>query len=156
MESFDRAWFGCCLSGCILFNDYGIPSCNSNDVTHSIIKLSQAASHWKQKQTHTPKRRECLLFKITWAQISSRNARFIFSILVGAVVWPLLPNRDTFRRCFDLGFHDEMAASKWTTRQKGLMYAGYAPYTIGPVYLSANHAWNTWYGSMWVPWCNGP
>ena len=45
------------------------------------------------------KRRECMPFKITWAQISSRDTRFIFSLHVGAMVWPLLPHRDTCRRC---------------------------------------------------------
>ena len=101
MEPFDRAWFGCCPSVRIPSDDYGIPQRSSNDATH------RAA------------RRECLPFKITWAQISSRDSKFIFSLNVGAVVWPLLPDKDTFRRCFDLGFHDQMAASKSTTSQKG-------------------------------------
>ena len=115
MEPFDRAWFGCCHSGRIPsddslsiqnFNlegadDYEIPMCNSNDVMRSAVGLTQVASRWKQMRTHAPKQRECLPFKITWAQISSRNARCIFSLHMGAVVWPLLPDRDTFR---DLGF----------------------------------------------------
>ena len=33
--------------------------------------------------------RDCLPLKITWAQISSRDARFVFSVHAGAVVWPL-------------------------------------------------------------------
>ena len=32
MELFDRAWFGCCPSGCIPCDDHGIPTCSSNDV----------------------------------------------------------------------------------------------------------------------------
>ena len=35
MELFDRAWFGCCPSGRIPSDDYGIPTCSSNDVTCS-------------------------------------------------------------------------------------------------------------------------
>ena len=119
MEPFDCAWFGCCPSGRIPSDDYGIPMCNSNDDKCSVIGLTQAVSRWKQMRTHAPKWRECLPYKITWAQISSWDARFIFSLHVGAVVWPLLPDRDTFRWCFDLGFHDQMAASKLTTSQKG-------------------------------------
>ena len=119
VEPFDRVLFGCYLSGRIPSDDYGIPTCNSNDVTRSAVGLPQAARRWKQMRTHAPKRRECLHFKITRAQISSRDARFIFSLHAGAMVWPLLPNRDTFRQCFDFGFHDQIAASKSTTRQKG-------------------------------------
>ena len=70
-----------------------------NDVTYSIVGLSQAAIRWKQMRTHAPKRREYMLFKIKWEQIGSREARFMFSFCAGAVVWPLLPDRDTFRRC---------------------------------------------------------
>ena len=120
MERFDRAWFGCCHRGRIPSDDYGIPTCSSNDVTGS-------AEHWaypsskslKTNASSCTKRRECLQYKFTWAQISSRGARLIFSLHAGVVVWPLLPDRDTFRRCFVLGFHDQMAASKSTTSQKG-------------------------------------
>ena len=127
--------------------DTDIELCNSNDVTRSAVGLSQAASRWKQMRTHAPKRSECLLVKIIWAQISSRDARFIISLHAGAVVWPLLHDRHTFRWCFDLGFHDEMAASKSIIRQKGLTYADtrLPKYMMGLVYLSANHALNTWY-----------
>ena len=59
MEPFDCAWFGCCPSGRIPSDDYGIPTCNSNDVTRSAVGLTQAASRWKQMRTHAPKRREC-------------------------------------------------------------------------------------------------
>ena len=108
MEPFERALFGCCHSGRILSDDYGISTYRSNDVTRS-------AEHWAYPSSKSLKtdansctdRRECLPFKITWAQISSRDAIFIFSLHAGAVVWPLLPDRDTFRRCFDLGFHDQ-------------------------------------------------
>ena len=103
MEPFDQAWLGCCPSGRIPSDDNGILTHNSNDVMRSAVGLTQAASHWKQMWTHAPKRRECLLFKITWPHISLRNARFIFS---HAVVWLLLPDRDTFHRCFDLSFHN--------------------------------------------------
>ena len=46
MEPFDRAWFGCCPSGRIPCDDYGIPMCSSNGVTCSAenIGLTQAAS----------------------------------------------------------------------------------------------------------------
>ena len=80
MESFYRAWFGCCSNGRIPADDYEIPTCNSNDVTGSAVGLTQAASRWKQVRAHAPKRREYLLFKISWAQISSWDARFIFSL----------------------------------------------------------------------------
>ena len=59
MEPFDCAWFGCCPSGRIPSDVYGIPTCNSNDVTRSAVGLTQAASRWKQMRTHAPKRREC-------------------------------------------------------------------------------------------------
>ena len=108
MEAFDRAWFGCCPSGRTHFDDYGIPSCNSNDVTCSGAGLSQAAG-----RTHAQRWRECLLFQITWAHISSRDARFIFSMRV-----PWFGHKDTFRRCFDMAFHDQMAAPKSTTHPK--------------------------------------
>ena len=104
----DRAWFGCCPSRRIPSNDYGIPMCNSNDITCSPVGLPQAARRWKQMQTYAPKWRECLHFKITWAQISSP--------------WfgHFCPT-EMFHRCFDFGFHDQIAASKSTTRQKGCM-----------------------------------
>ena len=144
MEPFNRAWFGCCPSGRIPSDDYGIPACSSNDVTCS-------AEHWaypsskslKTDANSCTKRRECLPFKITWAQISSRDARFIFSLHVGAVVWPLLPDRDTFRRCFDLGFHDLDGASKSTTGQKGCTLICACQNTSWNLCTSANH--NTWY-----------
>ena len=44
MEPFDCAWFGCCPSGRIPSDDYGIPMCNSNDATCSVIGLTQAVS----------------------------------------------------------------------------------------------------------------
>ena len=118
MVPFDHAWFGYCPSRRICSNDYGIPTCNSNDVTCSAVGLSLAASHWKQVRTHASKWRECMLFKFTWAQISLRDARFLFSLHEGAVVWPLLTDSDTFHRCFGLGFHDQIAASKSTTHWK--------------------------------------
>ena len=113
-------WSCCCPNGHIPSDDYGIPTCSLNDFTRS-------AEHWayprskslKTDANSCTKQRECLLFKVTWGQISSRDARFIFSLHAGAVVWPLLPDRDTFCRCFDLGFHDQMAASKLSTSQKG-------------------------------------
>ena len=131
MEPFDRDWFGCCPSGHIPSDGHGIPTCNSNDVTRSALGLTQAASRWKQMRTHAPKRRECLPSKITWAQISSRDARFIFSLHAGAVVWPLFLDIETFSRCFDLGFHDQMAVSKSTTNQKGL-----SKYIMEPVCIT--------------------
>ena len=88
-EPSDRTCFGCFSSGHNLSDDYGIPTCNSNDVTRSAVGLSQTASRWKQMRTHAPK-------------------------------WPLLPDRETFCRYFDLGFHYKTTASKPTTRQNGL------------------------------------
>ena len=35
MEPFDSAWFGCCPWGHIPSDDYGIPTCSSNDITRS-------------------------------------------------------------------------------------------------------------------------
>ena len=107
MEPFDCAWFGCCHSGVIHSDDYGIPTstCSSNKVTRSAEHWAYPSSKsFKTDANSCTKRRECLSFKITWAQISSRDARFILSLHAGAVVWSLLPDRDTFRRCFDLGF----------------------------------------------------
>ena len=134
------AWFGCCPSGRIPSDDYGIPTCNSIDVTRSAVGLSQAANRWKQMRTHAPKRREFLPFKILPTQISSRDARFIFFLYTGAVVWPLLLDTDAFRQCFTWVF-----TIRWP-RQKGLTYANTClpRYIMGPVYLSANYAWNTW------------
>ena len=43
---------------------------------------------------------------------------------MGVVLSPLLPDRDMFPRCFDLGFHEKMAASKSTIRQNGRAYGG--------------------------------
>ena len=87
MEPFDHAWFGCCPSGRIPSDDYGIriPTCSPNDVMRS-------AEHWaypsskslKTDANSCTKRRECLPFKITWAQISTRDARFILSLHAGA------------------------------------------------------------------------
>ena len=76
-------------------------------------------------------------FKITWAHISSRDTRFIVSLQVAAVVWPVLPDRDTFRWCFELSFHNQMAASKLTLSRKR-MYADtpLSKYTMEPVYIS--------------------
>ena len=87
MEPFDRALFGCCPSGRIPSDDYGIPTCRSNDVTRS-------AEHWaypsskslKTDANSCTKRIECLPFKVTWEQISSRDARFIFSLHADALV----------------------------------------------------------------------
>ena len=119
MEPFERALFGCCPSGRIPSDGYGIPTCRSNDVTRSAEQWAYPSSKSLETDANSCiKRRECLPFKITWAQISSRDAIFIFSLHAGAVVWPLLPDRDTFRRCFDLGFHDQVAASKLTTVKK--------------------------------------
>ena len=135
MEPFDRAWFDCYPSGRIPSDYYGIPTCSSNDFTRSVVGLTQAASRWKQMRTLAPKWRECLPFKITWAQISSQDARVIFSFPAGGVVWPLLPDRDTFGRCFD-----QIAASKSTTRQKGRTLI-----RVSKLCSSANHVLNTWY-----------
>ena len=120
---------------------------------HAVQMTSRAALHWayssskslKTDANSCTKRRECLPFKITWAQISSRDARFLFSLHVGAVVWPLLPDRDTFRRCFDLGFHDQMAESKSTTGQKGRALIRACQNTSWNLCTSANHTLNTWY-----------
>ena len=146
MEPFDRALFGCCPSGRIPSDDYGIPACRSNDVTRS-------AEHWaypsskslKTDANSCTKRIECLPFKVTWEQISSRDARFIFSLHADAVVWPLLADRDTFCRCFDLGFHDQIAASKSTTGQKGRTLIRACKNTSWNLCTSANHNFNTWY-----------
>ena len=146
MEPCDLAWFGCCPSGRIPSDDYGIPTCISNDVTRS-------AEHWaypsskslKTDANSCTKRRERVPFNITWAQISSRDARFIFSLHGGAVVWRLLSDRDTFRWCFDLGFHDQMAASKSTTNQKGRTLIRACQNTSWNLCRSANHNFNTWY-----------
>ena len=62
-----------------------IPTCSPNDVTRS-------AEHWaypsskslKTDANSCTKRRECLPFKITWAQISTRDARCILSLHAGA------------------------------------------------------------------------
>ena len=153
MEQFDHAWFGCCPNGRIPSDDYGIPMCNLNDVTRSAVGLSQAASHWKQMQTHAPKWRECLLFKIN---LSTDKFMRCYSHSM-QVPWfdPLLLDRDMFHRCFDLGFHDQMATSKWTTHQKGCTL----------IRASQNTSWvlhtyqqsMLWiHGTMWVPWFNGP
>ena len=119
MEPFRRAWFGCCPSGRIPCNDYGIPTCSSNDVACRRFLAYPSSKSLKTDANSCTKRRECMPCKITWAQISLRDARFIFSLHAGAVVWPLLPERNTFRRCFDLGFRDQMPASKSTTSRKG-------------------------------------
>ena len=146
MEQFDRACVGCCSSGHIPSDDYGIPTCSSNDVTRS-------AEHWaspsskslKTDANSCTKRRECLPFKITWAQLSSPDARFLFSPHAGAMVWPLLSNRDTFHRCFDLGFHDQMATSKSTTSQTGRTLIRACQNTSWNLCTSANHNFHTWY-----------
>ena len=127
MEPFNRAWFGCCPSGRIPSDDYGIPTCSSNDVTCS-------AEHWAYPSSKSLK-----------TDANSRDARFIFSLHVGAVVWPLLPDRDTFRRCFDLGFHDPDGASKSTTGQKGWTLICPCQNTSWNLCTSANHNFNTWY-----------
>ena len=146
MEPFDCAWFGCCPSGRIPSDDYGIPMCSSNDVTRSAEYWAYPSSKsLKTDANSCTKWRECLPFEITWAQISSRDARFIFSLLVGAVVWPLLPDRDMFRRCFDLGFRDQMAAPKSTTSQKGRTLIRACQNTSWNLGTSANHNFNTWY-----------
>ena len=120
MEPFDCAWFGCCPCGRIPSDDYGIPTCSSNDVTRSTEHLVYPGSKsLKTDANSCTQQRECLPFKISWAHINSRDARSIFSLYAGAVVRPLLSDRDTFRRCFDLGFHDQIAASKSTNSQKG-------------------------------------
>ena len=115
--------------------------------------MSRAALQWvypsskslKTDVNSCTKQWECLLFENTWAQISSRDARFIFSLHVGAVVWPRLPDRDTFPRCFDLGFHDQMASSKSTTSQKACMQIWACQNTPWNLCTSANHNLNTWY-----------
>ena len=50
-------------------DDYGMRTCNLNDVTVSAVGLSQTASRWKQVRTHATKRRECLFWKTPRAQI---------------------------------------------------------------------------------------
>ena len=46
MQPFERVWlFGCCHSGHIPSNDYGIPTCSSNDIMRKAVGLSQAARH---------------------------------------------------------------------------------------------------------------
>ena len=141
IEPFDRAWFGCCPSGRIPSIDYGIPTCNSNDITSSAVGLSQTAGRWKQMRTHTSKRRKRLFLKSPGAQ-------------------PLFPYRVKFRRCFDLGFHDPMATLKSTTRHKGLKLLWYTLDNIhhGTCVPIKNYVLNTWYNyiTMWVPWNNGP
>ena len=63
MEPFDRAWFSCCPSGRIPSDEYGIPTCSSNDVTRSTVGLTQAANHWKQMRTHAQNRNNACLLK---------------------------------------------------------------------------------------------
>ena len=143
MEPFDRVWFGCCHSGRGLWNSHGQFEWHHAQRCRTFpgSKLLKTDANSRTKTERMP------VFKITWAQISSRDARFISSFHAGAVVWPLLPDRDTFRRCFDLGFHDEMALSKSTTRQKGPTYADtrLSKYITRPVCLSSNQALNMWY-----------
>ena len=107
------------------------------------FKWRQAQRSWASPSCRTlktdanscTKRRECLHFKITWAQISSWDARFIFSFHAGAMVWSLLPNKDTFRWCFDFRFLDPDGRSpKWTYGDTRL-----SKYIMGPVYICAFH-----------------
>ena len=137
MAPFDRAWFNCGPSGRIPSDDFGIPTRNSKDVTRGAEPLGLPKQQFVENtmRTHAPRRRECLHFKITWAQISSRYARFIFSLHACAVVWPLSPCRDTCRRCNDLGFHDQVAASKRPLAKKDVRW--YTPVKImRPVFIS--------------------
>ena len=74
MELFDRAWFGCCHSGRIPSDAYGIPTCNSNDVTHSAEHRAYPSSKSLKTDANLwTKRRECLPFKITRAQIICKH-----------------------------------------------------------------------------------
>ena len=96
----------------------------------------QAPSHWKQMQTHAPTQKECLPFKITWAKISWRDARFIYSLHMGAVVLPLLTDRDMFRRCFDLGFMIRWPRQNWPLAKRTYADTSLSKYIMGPVFIS--------------------
>ena len=119
----------------------------------AVQMTSCAALHWaypsskslKTDSNSRTKRRECLFFKITWAQINLRDARFLCSLYVGAVVWPGLSDRDTLRWCFDLGFRDQMAASKSTTNPKWRMRIRACQNKPWNLCTTANHTLNTWY-----------
>ena len=145
MKTFDRASFGCCPSGRILSDDYGIPTCSSNDVTRSVEHCAyQSCKSLKTDANSCTKRRECLPFKITWAQISSRDARFIFSLQAGAVVRPLLPDTDTFRRCFDFFMIRWSRQNRPLAKKDVRWYALVVKIHHGTIILI--------HGTMWVIW----
>ena len=123
MEPFDRAWFGYCPSGRIPCDDYGIPNVQLNWRHAQGCRTFPDSKSLKKDANSRTKTERMPAFKITWAQMCSRDTRFIFQLHTGVEIWPLFAYRDTFRQWFDLGFHDEIAASKSTTRQKGLTYA---------------------------------
>ena len=56
-----RIWLGCSPTGYTPSDNYGISTCNSNDVTHSAEGFSQAAILWKLTRQHRTNRRTQLL-----------------------------------------------------------------------------------------------
>ena len=65
-ETLRHAWLGCSPSGYTPSDDYGISTCNSNDVMCRAEGLSQAAILWKLAWQHTTKRRtQLLLYMMT-------------------------------------------------------------------------------------------
>ena len=148
---------GCCPMGRIPSDDYGIPTCNSNDVSRSAVGLSQATNRWKQMRTHAPKRRECLLFRITWAQISSRDASFKFSLHAGAVLWPLLPEETRFVDVLTWVFmmrwprqNRPLAKKDWRALIRACQNTSWYLCTYQQTIL-----WIHGTVSAWVPRCNG-
>ena len=60
MEPFDHAWFGCCPRGHIPSDDYGIPKCNSNDITRSAI-IGQQDVENRCELMHQNGENDCIL-----------------------------------------------------------------------------------------------
>ena len=64
MEPFYRAWFSCCPSGRIPSDDYGIPTCSSNDVTRTAaLGLPKQQDVENQMRTHAQNGENACLLK---------------------------------------------------------------------------------------------
>ena len=136
MEPFDRAWFGCCPSGRIPSDNYGNPTCSSNDVTRSAaLGLPKQQVVENQMRTHAQNGDNARLLKPHGLTTFARRGH------VSSMFW--------------LGFSwtdGRVKIDHWPKRT----YADtrLSKYTMEPVLHQQTILWI--HGTMWVPWCNGP
>ena len=69
-EPYDRAWFGCCLRRHTPSDDYGIPTCDPNDVMRNAVELFLRSIRWAEDTNTRSETRNTCFSNITLAQIS--------------------------------------------------------------------------------------